>query len=67
MKSVYCKKLVKKTFGKLYGSSKARDLTLKSTKVNGGKGEKRDFDTMNKTVDVNTHNILGSKNSDNFS
>jgi len=60
-------KLVKKTFGKLYGSTNARDLTLKYTKVNGGKGEKRDFDTMNKTVDVNTHKISGGKNSANFS
>lgn len=60
-------KLVKKTFGKLYGSTNARDQTLKSTKVNGGKGEKRDFDTMNKTVDVNTHKISGGKNGANFS
>ena len=59
-------KLVKKTFGKLYGSTNARNLTLKSTKVNGGKGEKRDFDTMNKTIDVNTHKISGGKNSANF-
>ena len=39
---------------------------MKYTKVNGGKGEKRDFDTMNKTVDVNTHKISGGKNGVNF-
>ena len=60
-------KLVKKTFWKLYGSTNARDLTLKSTKVNSGKGEKRYFDNMNKTIDVNTHKISGGKNSANFS
>ena len=60
-------KLVKKTFGNLYGSSNAWDLNLKSTKINGAKGEKIDFDTMNKTVDVNTHKISGGKNNANFS
>jgi hypothetical protein len=60
-------KLLKKTFGKLYCSTNAAGPTLKSTKVNGGKGEKRDFDTMNKTADVNTHKISGGKTGANFS
>lgn len=59
--------LLKKTFGKLYRSTNAEGPALKSTKVNGGKGDKIDFDTMNKTANVNAHKISDGKSSANFS
>lgn len=59
--------LLKKTFGKLYRSTNAEGPALKSTNVNGGKGEKRDFNTMNNTANVNAHKISDGKNSANFS
>ncbi|KAH9301607.1 hypothetical protein KI387_013190 [Taxus chinensis] len=60
-------KLVEKTFGKLFYTTKNAEQGLKSIKLNGITGKKRDFDTVNMISNTGGGKSSVSKDSDSMS